>query len=170
MPETFNNPHFQYSFVVFMGYAPPNERDSAKGKKGKMTPARAAELKEERVSRLKRYWFQKKKEAPETEENDNDADLEDVDADHERDSKAYLEDVDVNHERTVTVEPPEGVEVRSVKGTQREAIGGMKGQLMQARTYEAFGRLLFEDAGMEDCEITLTLGQLRDFVEGLTDG
>ena len=155
MPETFNNPHFQYSFVVFMGYAPPNERDSAKGKKGKMTPARAAELKEERVSRLKRYWFQKKKEEPETEENDNDADLEDVDADHER---------------TVTVEPPEGVEVRSVKGTQREAIGGMKGQLMKARTYEAFGRLLFEDAGMEDCEITLTLGQLRDFVEGLIDG
>ena len=155
MPETFNNPHFQYSFVVFMGYAPPNERDSAKGKKGKMTPARAAELKEERVSRLKRYWFQKKKEAPETEENDNDADLEDVDADHER---------------TVTVEPPEGVEVRSVKGTQREAIGGMKGQLMKARTYEAFGRLLFEDAGMEDCEITLTLGQLRDFVDGLSDG
>ena len=155
MPETFNNPHFQYSFVVFMGYAPPNERDSAKGKKGKMTPARAAELKEERVSRLKRYWFQKKKEAPETEENDNDADL---------------EDVDVDHERTVTVEPPEGVEVRSVKGTQREAIGGMKGQLMKARTYEAFGRLLFEDAGMEHCEITLTLGQLRDFVEGLTDG
>ena len=155
MPETFNNPHFQYSFVVFMGYAPPNERDSAKGKKGKMTPARAAELKEERVSRLKRYWFQRKKEAPETEENDSKADLEDVDADHER---------------TVTVEPPEGVEVRSVKGTQREAIGGMKGQLMKARTYEAFGRLLFEDAGMEDCEITLTLGQLRDFVEGLTDG